>query len=131
MTLAGECRAMSFPIKTAAPSEAAAPTSITPGSRFTAKLERNSASRVARPMTCAAMAPADVRTAVATKVVGEGDLDVTLAAGLEASPISYQRRAVAAARNAFSRLLRLFRRIKRRRGSLVESPTTTRARRRR
>src|SRR5689334_14375499 len=99
---------MSLPMKTAVPREAAAPTSITPGSRFTAKLERNSASRVARPITCAAIPPADVSTAVATKVVEEEDFDVTRAAGLEPNAISYRTRAAAAARNAFSRVMALF-----------------------
>src|SRR5262245_31555588 len=97
MTLAGEYLAMSLPIRTAAPSDAAAATSMTAGSRFTAKLERNSASRVARPMTCAAIAPADVKTAVATKVAWEEDFDVTRPAGLEASLISHGRRAARAA----------------------------------
>jgi ATP/ADP translocase len=54
------------------------------------------------------MAPADVNTAVATKVVEEGDFDVTRAAGFEPNPISYRRRAAAAARNAFSRAIALF-----------------------
>jgi hypothetical protein len=47
-----------------------------------------------------------VSTAVATKVVEEGDFDVTR--GLEPNPISQRTRAAAAARNAFSRVIALF-----------------------
>jgi AAA family ATP:ADP antiporter len=103
---------MSRPIQTAAPSDAAAPTNMIAGSPLTAKLERNSASRVARPMTWAAMAPADVRTAVATNAAWEGALDVTRPADLEASPIPFRRRVVDAARNASSRFLSLFAEVK-------------------
>jgi AAA family ATP:ADP antiporter len=58
------------------------------------------------------MAPADVNTAVATKLAWEGDLDVTRPAGLEANLISAKRRAIDVARNAFSRLLGVFAEVK-------------------
>ncbi len=103
---------MSLPMKTAAPSEAAAPTSMMAGSLFTEKLDRNSASRVARPITCAAIAPADVNTAVVTKLAREGELDVTREAGLEASRISNAKRAVEIARGALARFLGLFADVK-------------------
>src|SRR5260221_2279716 len=77
MTLAGECFAMSRPTAKAAASEAIEADSIVTGKRLTSNVERNSASRVALPMTCAAIAPAAVNAASHTKPASERDLDFT------------------------------------------------------
>jgi hypothetical protein len=66
---------MNRPIPKAAESEATAAASMVTGKRFTSNVERNSASRVARPMTCAAMPPAAVNDASATKLASEVDFD--------------------------------------------------------
>src|SRR5215831_20359902 len=66
-TRAGDSRATSWPAHRAARSDAMAPAIIIPGSCRTAKLERKSASRVARLITKAAMLTVEVTVAAATK----------------------------------------------------------------